>query len=57
MPTYLIPGLYAKLVAALLNSSYDPPDKENAIKIALGELADLWPEKIATEILVGAGNT
>jgi hypothetical protein len=37
---------YRELVQALLTGSMDQHDRENAIKIALGELADIWPDSI-----------
>ena len=37
---------YRELVKALVTGSMDEHDRENAIKIALGELADMWPETI-----------
>ena len=40
------PTKYRELVQALLTGSMDEHDRENAIKIALGELADVWPDGI-----------
>lgn len=46
MGTYLGRTDYALLVAALVDHRHDPIDPVNAIKIALGELANIWPESI-----------
>lgn len=43
---HMEPTKYEALVQALLTGSMDPFDRENAIKIALGKLADVWPESI-----------
>ena len=45
MATYLNPADYAALIQGLLTGSADQHDRENAIKIALGELADIWPKE------------
>ena len=37
---------YRELAQALLTGAMDEHDRENAIKIALGELADVWPDAI-----------
>ena len=44
MAKYLDPTKYSELVQALLIGSADEDDQENAIKITLGELLDVWPE-------------
>ncbi len=41
MATYLNTTRYNELVQALLTGSMDQHDRENAIKIALGELFDV----------------
>lgn len=46
MATYRPATDYALLVAALADHRHDPIDPVNAIKIALGELADVWPDSI-----------
>jgi hypothetical protein len=46
MANYLYPTKYAELIQALLSGSADEHDRENAIKIALGELADVWPKAV-----------
>lgn len=40
---------YRELVQALLTGSMDEHDRENAVKIALGEFADVWPKGIVNE--------
>jgi hypothetical protein len=42
---------YDALVLALLTGSADEHDQENAIKITLGEMLDLWPESLKAENL------
>ena len=38
---------YNKLIDALNNPDrFDPLDRVNALKIALGEVGDIWPETI-----------
>ena len=49
MAQYLNPADYAELVQALLTGSADQYDRENAIKVTLGELADIWPESISSK--------
>ena len=46
MATYLDPAHYEALIQALLTGTKDPLDHENAIKLALGEHADVWPDSI-----------
>jgi hypothetical protein len=46
MATYLNSERLNILVQALVSGSMDEHDKENAIKLALGELLDVWPESI-----------
>ena len=43
---YLDEHTYAHLIHALLNAQTSPCP-EDAIKIALGEIADIWPPSIA----------
>jgi hypothetical protein len=54
MATYLDTTKYRELVQALLTGSMDENDKENSIKIALGELADIWPREIKPKpVIIG----
>ena len=46
MEMFLTPEIYSRLVEALADHRYDRDDPANAVKIALGELADIWPDSI-----------
>jgi hypothetical protein len=52
MPIYLENATYQALVAALRDLPVDPVTgkmEADAIKIALGEVADIWPRSIEAE--------
>lgn len=43
---HMEPTKYRELIEAIVSGAMDQHDRENAIKIALGELADVWPDTI-----------
>jgi hypothetical protein len=50
MPQYLSKVAYAELVAKFLAADMDALDRENSIKILLGEVLDVWPETIQASL-------
>lgn len=52
MEMYVDFARYNELVRALLTGSMDQHDRKNAIKISLGELADVWPDTVMQQQVI-----
>lgn len=49
-PHFLPDETWRGLIAAIMDGRFDPMDRENAVRLALGEIGNIWPVSVKQNV-------